>query len=287
MITGVCLVKNQANTIGLSLESVSHVVDEYYVIDNGSTDRTRDVAESRLDDLGLPYEITSRPGNAGDLMKDLLDRADDYALRVEGDQIHFPDRIETLVSYRERGTTVSYCSRLIQNRLDRQNKYYPTNPPHPMIYDTTQEIIRPPGMIWPRAKNRNAVPYETVGNVNVRVQNPLLRLLRWHRTGGYGNNGKWWNRPPTAEEIPDRFLVEEVETPYEDHFTIREYARLLRERGKGSIQWEGDDLQEVAENFVEWDTRENTEPYEGDYPPLLAEWIADHGYTGFENHLPI
>lgn len=288
-ITGVMLIKNQANTARMALESVAHVVEQFHLIDNMSRDRTRDVLESTVEDLGIPATIESRPGDAGDLMAELInDRVETrWALRVEGDQVHHPDRLVEILDHLKRGRTLCYQSRLIQNRLDLQNKHYPINPPHPLVYDAELGVRRRPGMIWPRQSNRKVTTLERVVNVNVRVQRPILRLMRWHRTGGYGRNGKWWNRPPTREEIPDLFTVPEVQAPYQEHFTMREYMRLLRERGKGSIQWEGDTFAEVAEEFMEWDTAENTEPYEGEYPPLLAEWIDEHGVTGFEEWCPL
>lgn len=288
-IDGVLIVKNQCNTVGMAIESVAHVVDKFYIVDNNSSDRTRDVIEETVDRLGFPSRVETRPGDHGKLLVEVMNQwvESDFALRVEGDQVHFPDRLERMIEQREKGKTVKYSSRCIQNRLDLQNKHHPTNAPHPMIYDADIPLERRALLFWPRQDTPNKHFSEPI-NVNVAIHRPIYRLMRWHRTGGYGGGGKWWNRPiDDPPSIPDRFEVSEVDPPYKNHFSMREYMRLLRERGKGSIQWDGDTLAEVAEKFVEWDTQNHTEPYEGEYPPLLQDFIEKHGYDGLEDYCPI
>lgn len=288
-VAGVLVVKNQANTVGMALESAAHALDELHLIDNMSADRTRDVMEATVKRLDIPARIHTRPGDHGRLLAELINEQTDaeLALRLEGDQVYFPDRLEEVLSVAEPGMQIHVKSALIQGRLDRQNKEYPVNPPHPAIYDAEVGVVKHDGLIWPRQEAVDAKNAERVLNVNVRVRRPIFRLMRWHRSGGYAGGGLWWNRGPTDKPIPDRFRVPEVEPPYQDHFTMREYIRLLRERGKGSMEWPGDTLEEAAEAFVEWDLEANTEPYEGEYPPLLAEWIDANGYGGFEEYLPL
>lgn len=277
--TGVMVVLNQAETVDLAIESVAPFVEEFHVVDNGSEDRTRDVVEETLDRLDLPGTVETRREFPGEIVADLInEKAEDYAIRVEGDQIFYRDRLRGFLDSARRGTTVHGASVLLQNRYDRQNVDYPTNPAHAMIYDARAGVQRIEGKIWPIHRGSDSFPYDEPVSINARVNRPLFRLLRWHRTGGYGTNLAYWNRYD-GTEVPEDFRVPEVDPPYRDKFTEREYARLLRERGKGTAgKWEGDTLPEVAEAFVEWDTHANTVPYEGDYPDLLEQRIENHGY---------
>ena len=52
-----CIVKNESKVIARMLKSVAKLVDYYVIVDTGSTDDTKEIIKSTMDDLGIPGEI--------------------------------------------------------------------------------------------------------------------------------------------------------------------------------------------------------------------------------------
>lgn len=97
------IVKNEEMFLGQSLESIRNVVDEIVLIDNGSTDRTLEVAENfrktfekrmvieQITDLGFA-ELRNKNAELSDC---------DIILIVDGDEVHFnngPNSIQEAIS---------------------------------------------------------------------------------------------------------------------------------------------------------------------------------------------
>ncbi len=52
-----CIVKNESKVIARMLKSVAPFVDYYVIVDTGSTDNTKEIIKSTMDELGVPGEI--------------------------------------------------------------------------------------------------------------------------------------------------------------------------------------------------------------------------------------
>ena len=52
-----CIVKNESKVIARMLKSVAPLIDYYVIVDTGSTDNTKEIIKSTMDDLGIPGEI--------------------------------------------------------------------------------------------------------------------------------------------------------------------------------------------------------------------------------------
>ena len=52
-----CIVKNESMVIARMLKSVAKMVDYYVIVDTGSTDNTKEIIKSTMEELGIPGEI--------------------------------------------------------------------------------------------------------------------------------------------------------------------------------------------------------------------------------------
>ena len=52
-----CIVKNESKVIARMLKSVAPFIDYYVIVDTGSTDNTKEIIKSTMDELGVPGEI--------------------------------------------------------------------------------------------------------------------------------------------------------------------------------------------------------------------------------------
>lgn len=269
-ITGVCIVNNQFPTISLAIGSLSEVCKNFVIIDNESDDGTLSEIESARDDLDLNADIYVESGNAASILFRYLENIDGFAFRFEGDQIFFRDRTLDALEYRDSRLTVNTKSIMIRNRYDLRNSNYDTNAAHPTIFDADSEFKMRPNIQWPRGDYGGSKSLQRPISVNCRVNTPEERLKRWH----------WdcWRWKDKA--VPENFRIEGVSQPYQNHMTLEDYVWKLRERGRGSSQWEGDSLREIGLNYLKWDTENNCRPYDGEYPEVLERHIEEFGCSG-------
>ncbi|MGE3760160.1 MAG: glycosyltransferase family 2 protein, partial [Pseudobdellovibrionaceae bacterium] len=82
-ISGVVITKNEEKNIGRCLRSMDNVCDEIFVLDSGSTDRTREIAESfpKVKFLNVAWEGFAKTKNNGnDMAKGM------YILSMDADE---------------------------------------------------------------------------------------------------------------------------------------------------------------------------------------------------------
>lgn len=283
-LVGALVVRDQAHLVRLTIESSMDVVDDYYVIDNESEDDTRDVLYETVADNDLAMTYARRDGYAGKLFLDILNDLDGegYALRLEGDQVYFPDRLRALRERAAPKTTAAARVAMLRNRFDLMNKEHPVNAPHPTIYycDGTHEMVD--SKLWPRSKYHPRVyPHggeltDHILGVNCKVMTPAERIKRWHRAA-------WWRWG--SREVDEKFRLDGYDRPYQEHMTLERYVWLLREQGRGSLiePWGADEaatLDELGRRLIEWDIEHNCVPYTWEYPPRLEQHIDEVGMGG-------
>lgn len=265
-VTGVCIVRNQEPTISLAVESLSGICEDFVLIDNDSTDGT--LSEIRKSDV--EKRVVSRKGNAANILYEEISKVDGYAFRFEGDQIFFEEKTKEVLEYRDREKTVNTTCIMIRNRFDFRNSNYDTNAPHPTVYDASTGFVLRDSLQWPRGDYSASRSVQEPIALNCRVNTPEERLKRWH-----WDYWRWSDEP-----VPENFCLEEYPQPYQDYISLEEYVWELRERGRGSSQWEGDSLREIGINYLKWDTEKNCRPYDGKYPVVLKRYLDEHGMCG-------
>lgn len=261
-VTGVLVCKNQAHLLHLAIESSRHVCDEYILIDNNSIDDTYGAMETIAERIGVPTTVEQHEGYYPPILSDAMNRADDIALRLEGDQVYDPDRLEDCVDTLLPGRQVNAKVWLMRARFDLMHNGNPFNAPHPVVYDATRPLgVADPYKI-PRGLDHIREEYPEPIGVNIRVNGPVERILRWSRQG-------WFNRP--GKSLSEKWQIEGVERPYSEYMTHEEY--IFRLQGSEAIPWEGNTLEEIGEKMIEWDIETNCTDYDGPYPPALRSFL--------------
>lgn len=92
-IFGICLVKNEADMLALTLRRAAEWADRIFVYDNGSTDGTWELAQSLASEVIVPWKQTDAPFQDG-LRSDVFHafqheaRPDDWWCRLDADEIY-------------------------------------------------------------------------------------------------------------------------------------------------------------------------------------------------------
>lgn len=281
-VTGVLVCKNQAHLCELAIESSRHVCDEYLLIDNDSMDGTFDRLEALAADLDVPATVEQQAGYYPPILEEAMNRADDIALRLEGDQVYYPDHLEAAVDMVLPGRVVNARVWLMRTRFNRQNSSETYNAPHPVIYDASRPLVTPDPLKIPRGADHVSTDYPEPIGINIRVNGPAERILRHVRQA-------WFNRP--GKSLNRKWQLDGYERPYSQHFTQEEFVFALQAKaGSDAVQWAGDTLEEIGQNHIEWDLKHNCIPFEGAYPPALKRFLREHdtvkGQPIFEGEPP-
>lgn len=263
-VTGVLVCKNQAHLCRMAVESSRHVCDEYILVDNDSMDDTYGALQAIAEDLDVPVTVEQQAGYYPPILEDVMGRVDDVALRLEGDQVYLPDRLQECVDLALPGRMVNAKVWLMRSRFDLQNTSETFNAPHPMVYDASRPLRTRGALKIPRGMDHHRVVYPDPVGINMRVNGPVERILRWVRQA-------WYNRP--QKSLHQKWQLDDYTRPYDQHMTQEEFVFALQEPGEEPVPWEGDTLREIGERFIEWDITNNCIPYEGPYPPALREFL--------------
>lgn len=279
-VTGVLVCKNQAHLAHLAVESSKHVCDEYVFIDNDSIDGTYEALGEMADALDVPATVEQQAGYYPPILEDALNRADDVALRLEGDQVYFPDALEACVETVLPGRQVNAKVWLMRARFDLMHNGNPFNAPHPVVYDASKRLAVEDPYKIPRGIEHTRLEFPMPIGINMRINGPEERIRRWARQG-------WFNRP--GKPLSEKWQIDDVPRPYSEHMTQEEYIFELQ--GGEAIPWEGDTLEAIGERLIEWDVETNCTDYEGPYPPALRSFLASRdevkGQPLFHNSNPL
>lgn len=265
-VTGVLVCKNQAHLCHLAVESSMHVCDDYILIDNDSIDDTYEVLQSLGDRYDVETTVEQQAGYYPPVLDDALNRADDLALRLEGDQVYLPDRLAECIDMMLPGRQLNAKVWLMRSRFDLEHNGTSFNAPHPFVYDASRDLgVRDPYKI-PRGLDHVREEYPDPVGVNIRVNGPVERILRWVRQG-------WFNRP--GKTLQEKWQLDGFSRPYSQHMSQEEYVYRLQDDSE-AVPWPGDTLEEIGERLIEWDVETNCAPYEGPYPPALRQLLCQH-----------
>ena len=159
LVSVICLSHNHADYVASSIQSVwdqtyEHV--ELIVVDDGSTDGSKEIIQEKLNETSTPFIDLPQPiGNCGAFNKGFFSSKGDYVIDLAADDLLLPNRIETgLDTFANKDIGVEFCDVInIDPDGNEIGRHFENT--YPLEGDIYTELIQryfisPPGMMIKR-----------------------------------------------------------------------------------------------------------------------------------------
>lgn len=258
-------VKDEEDWIEPSLLSVSTIADEIVIVDNGSTDRTHQVAQRLIKDHKLPAKLLSYPYEdfTGATNYALKNTTKQWILRWHGDFVGHTTGLYSLSNLRKRmkklDQTRYFCVYFVEISLDGDifHRLYPDNAaPEPFLFTYSPQVHFHQLDIHERL----VVPYYYI---KLQWLEPWTFHMRWIKPADRLLMRWWW-----TEWMG---LTDKTKWP-----TLRDYVRhkIKEEWGIGDFEEAARYLvNERCKKFVRYDPSRF-----GPYPEKLRAYLENPKY---------
>lgn len=260
-VTAIMCVWNEARMAPLALESLRDFVDEYVVVDAGSTDRTVDIIKQHAYEWDLNLQFYAKPGlKLREARLFAAEKANErWLLIADGDEVFHTDGPNAigdvlpplLADYP--GHVLRFPMRYLYADLEHTHLNRVELPPHKTLYDSAN------GDLSPMAENRDLPAYSGGAHTVDRVIKFNVGVKTWRRM--FLREKYWYEWSKRADsDLP-----------------IAEYAR--RELGVDDL---GDCVEGFRErrlgspNVVAYDAEEY-----GYVPKVIREYVDAGDLRGF------